>query len=440
MGMRAILFRAATVVVLAAGAARAAVPVEAVTSPGGIRAWLVEDHSQRFTALEIRFRGGTNLDPPGQRGVVNLMAGLLEEGAGKLDSRAFARARDGLGARFGFGADADALSVSAAFLTENRDKAAALLHEALVAPRFDPAAIVRVKGQVLANIRAAKQDPNALAATKFYALAYPGHPYGSDDNGTVASVTALTRADIQAAYDATMGRNRIYVAAAGDITPKALGALLDKLFAGLPAKGAPLAGRASDRLTGGVTVVPFDTPQAAILFGEEGLRRKDPDFLAAYVLNEILGGGRFSARLMQALRVKRGLTYGVGTYLAPMADGQLLLGQVATDNAKVGAVIAGIRKVWTSMAEKGVTEAELAAAKTYLTGAFPLRFDGNGAIANILVGMQMDKIPMSYLKTRNAQVEALTVADLDRVAKRLLKPDNLRFVVVGRPQGLTPKP
>ncbi|GHE01674.1 zinc protease [Defluviimonas sp. 20V17] len=416
--------------------AKAEVNIAKVTSPGGITAWLVEAHDIPFTALEIRFRGGTSLDAPGKRGAVNLMAGLLEEGAGTRDAQAFAAARDGLAAEFGFGADPDSVSVSARFLTKNRDQAVALLHQALTAPRFDDQAIARVKAQVMSSLRAEAKDPEAIASATLFAQAFGAHPYGSKGDGTVDSVPALTREDLVAAWHASMARDRLFVAAVGDITPEALGRMLDTLFAGLPARGAPMPPRATDQLTGGVTIIPFDTPQSAIQFGAPGLDRHDPDFFAAYVLNEIFGGRRFTARLMQEVRVKRGLTYGVGTYLMPMDHGALILGALASDNAKAAEAVAVIRAGWDRLAQDGVTQAELDAAKTYLTGAYPLRFDGNARIAQILAGMQLDEMPISYIATRNAKIEALTLADLDRVAKRLYRPDALRFVVVGRPRGL----
>ncbi len=416
--------------------ATAEVKITQVTSPGGITAWLVEAHDIPFTALQIRFRGGTSLDAPGKRGAVNLMAGLLEEGAGPRDAQAFAAARDGLAAEFGFGADADSVSVSARFLTENRDKAVALLHQALTAPRFDAQSIARVKAQVLSSLRADAKDPEAIASATLFAQAFGAHPYGSKGDGTLESVPALSREDLVAAWHASMARDRLFVAAVGDITPEALGQMLDSLFAGLPAQGAPMPPQATDGLTGGVTIVPFDTPQSAILFGAPGLDRHDPDFFAAYVLNEIFGGRRFTARLMQEVRVKRGLTYGVGTYLMPMDHGALIMGALASDNTKAAEAVAVIRTEWGRLAQSGVTQAELDAAKTYLTGAYPLRFDGNARIAQILVGMQLDDMPISYIATRNAQIEALTLSDLDRVAKRLFRPDALRFVVVGQPRGL----
>lgn len=422
--------------VLAALPVRAAVEIQEVTSPGGIDAWLVEEHSLPFTALEIRFKGGTALDAPGKRGAVNLMAATLEEGAGDLDAQEFAAAREALAASFSFDAYGDAVSVSARFLTENRDQAVGLLRSALVEPRFDPEAIDRVRAQVLSIIRSDAQEPGRIASATFDRLAFGDHPYGSDSNGTLDSVAGLTRDDLLAAKDATMARDRIYVGAVGDITPEELGALLDRLLGDLPETGAPMPDRAEYLLEGGLTVVPFDTPQSVILFGEQGIKRDDPDFFAAYVVNQIFGGSGFNSRLMEEVREKRGLTYGIGTYLAPMDHAELLMGQASTVNARAAETVAQVRAEWRRLAEQGVTPEELDQAKTYLTGAYPLRFDGNGTIAGILVGMQLDDLPIDYIDTRNDRIEAVTLDEANRVAARLYRPDDLAFVVVGQPEGL----
>ena len=416
--------------------AAAGVKINEVTSPGGIKAWLVEDHSIPFTALELRFRGGTSLDAPGKRGAVNLMVGLLEEGAGDLDARGFARATESLAASFGFDVGADTASVSARFLTENRDQAMDLLHQALLAPRFDPDAIRRVRAQVMTGLRSDAKDPDSIAGDAFRKMAYGDHPYGSDGSGTLDSVGDLTRDDLIAAHAAVFARDRLYVAAVGDITPEALGDLLDKLLGDLPAEGAPLPGPAEVTINGGVTVIPFDTPQSVALFGQPGIGRDDPDFFAAYVLNTIVGGGSFESRLMDEVRVKRGLTYGVYSYLVPRDLAAVYMGSVASANDRIADAVQVIRDVWADVAANGVTQKELDDAKTYLTGAYPLRFDGNGKIASIMAGMQTDGKPIDYIDTRNDKVNAVTLEDIKRVAARLLQPENLHFVVVGQPVGL----
>jgi len=414
-----------------------AIDIQEVTSPGGIHAWLVEEHSIPFTALEIRFRGGTSLDAPGKRGAVNLMMGLLEEGAGDMDAKAFAEAVEGLAAKFSFDAGSDEASISARFLSENRDDALALLRLAMLEPSFGKTDIDRVKGQVFSGIRSSAKDPNDIASNRFYHDIYGDQPYGTEDTGTEESVTALTRDDIVDAHARVFARDRLYVGAAGDITAEELGKVLDTLFAGLPETSVPLPAHEDYlRKTGGVTVVNFDTPQSVAVFGHEGIKREDPDFFAAYVVNYVLGGSTFGSRLTTEVREKRGLTYGIGTYLVPRDLSELVVGQVASQNDKMAEAIDLVKQEWARMADEGITQEELDQAKTYITGEYPLRFDGNAQIAKILVAMQTTGLTPDYILTRNDKVNAVTLEEANRVAKRVLKPDQLYFVVVGEPAGL----
>ncbi len=414
----------------------AEVEIQEVTSPGGIKAWLVEEHSIPFTALEIRFRGGTSLDDPDKRGAVYLMSGLIEEGAGDMDARAYTRKLESLAASFRYKATDDSLAISAQFLTENRDEVVDLLRTTIHEPRFDQDAVDRVRAQVLSGLKSDETDPNDIAGLNFARMAYGDHPYASDGKGTIESVSALTRDDIVEAYDSVFAKDRLYIGAVGDITPEELGALLDKLLADLPEAGKPIPGKAEVNIPGGVSVVEFDTPQSVALFSQEGIDRDDPDFFAAYLLNHILGGGGFESRLMQEVREKRGLTYGVYSYLVPKDLASVYLGSVSSANGRIAEAIDVIRSEWERAASEGVTEQELQDAKTYLTGAYPLRFDGNGQIAGIMVGMQMQGLPIDYIATRNDKVNAVTLEDANRVAKELLDPEGLHFTVVGKPEGL----
>ena len=415
---------------------RAAVAIQEVTSPGGIKAWLVENHDIPFTALNIRFKGGTSLDASGKRGAVNLMTALIEEGAGDLDSQAFAAARDGMAAEFGFSSDSDGVSVSARFLTETSAQATDLLHLALTQPRFDAQAIERVRGQVLQNIASSAKDPGTIASDLLSHAAFGDHPYGSSGDGSADSVQALTRDDLLAAYHGALARDRIYVAAAGDISATDLGLMLDKLLGDLPATGAPQPADVALTAKGDVTQQSFPGPQSTISFYQGGIQFEDPDYFAATILNEILGGNGFSSRLMNEVREKRGLTYGIDTSLAAYEHAELLAGSVATSNEKATETMQVIRDVWADVAKNGVTQKEVDDTKTYLTGAYPLRFDGNKRIASILVGMQMLGLPVTYPAERNAKVDAVTLEDVNRVAATLLTPDKLTFVVVGDAVGV----
>jgi zinc protease len=412
------------------------VAIQEVTSPGGIKAWLVENHDIPFTALNIRFKGGTSLDAAGKRGAVNLMTALIEEGAGDMDSQAFAAARDGMAAEFGFASDSDGVSVSARFLTDTSAQATDLLHLALTQPRFDAEAIERVRGQVLQNIASNAKDPGTIASDLLSHAAFGDHPYGSSGDGTADSVQALTRDDLLAAYRGALARDRIYVAAAGDISAADLGLMLDNLLGDLPAAGAPQPADVALTAKGDVTQQSFPGPQSTISFYQGGIKFEDPDYFAATILNEILGGNGFSSRLMNEVREKRGLTYGIDTSLAAYDHAALLAGSVATSNEKAAEAMQVLRDVWADVAKNGVTQKEVDDTKTYLTGSYPLRFDGNKRIASILVGMQMLGLPVTYPAERNAKVQAVTLEDVNRVAASLLTPDKLTFVVVGDAVGV----
>ena len=427
------MIRAVFAVVLAAFApsAWAAVEIQEVETPGGFTAWLVEEHSIPFAAIEIRFRGGTTLDAPGKGGATNLMMGLLEEGTGDMDAQAFSEAREALATRMGFDSGRDTVSVSFRFLTENRDASVALLKQALTAPSFSEDAVERVRAQVLSGLRSDKTDPNEIARQSFNEMAWGDHPYARPTDGTVESVTALTRDDLVEAHQAAIAKDRVFIGAVGDISAEELADVIDTLLGDLPETGAPLPDEAAFGLGDGMTVVDFDTPQSVALFGHEGIARDDPDFFAAYVVSEIMGGSGVESRLKEEVRVKRGLTYGIGSYLVPLDLGAMNIGQVATVANRMGETIDVVRAEWDRMASEGVTAEELETAKTYLTGAYPLRFDGNAPIARILVGMQMDDLPIDYIATRNDKVMAVTLEEANRVAARIYRPDALHFVVVG---------
>jgi zinc protease len=422
--------------VLTCQIAHAEVNIQEITSLGGIDAWVVEEPSIPFTALEIRMRGGTGLDAPGKRGAVNLMTALIEEGSGDMDAQTFQRRLDALAASFSFRAFDDTMSISARYLTENQDEVLALLKQALTEPRFDQSAINRVRGQVLSGIAADQKNPNRIASTYFDAAAFGDHPYGTSADGTVDSVNALTQADMFAAHRNTLTRDEIYVSAVGDITAEEIGPLLDTLLGDLPDDGPAPAGNVPFGLGGGTTVIPFDTPQSVALFGHSGMKRDDDDFFAAFILNAILGGAGFESRLMDEVREKRGLTYGIRSYLVPKFHAEMWIGQVASSNDTIAEAIAVTRDVWADLATNGITAEELAVTKTFLTGEYPLRFDGNAEIAGIMVGMQMIGLSPDYVVNRNDFMNAVTLADVNRVAAEYLRPDDLHFVVVGQPVGL----
>lgn len=431
-------FYACFVAILVGGPAQAAVDIQEVVSPGGIKAWLVEEDAVPFTAIEIRFQGGGALDRPGKRGAGNLMAALIEEGAGDLDAQGFAAAREDLAASIRFDISRDAMSISVRALSDNRDEVMALLKLALTETRFDQDAIDRVREQVLSGLRSDATDPNEIAVDLLYESAFGDHPYATDLDGTIESVSALTRDDIVQSFRDQVVKDRVFVGAAGDISADELSQLLDDLLGDLPSGGAPLPSDVDVALSQGITVEVMEVPQSVVMFGHSGIDRDDPDFFPAFVANQIFGGSGLQSRLSYEVREQRGLTYGIGSYLINWDRSHMVLGQFATANGRVKEAIDVVLEQWEKVSTEGVTAEELDTAKTYMTGAYPLRFDSNASIARILVGMQLDDLPIDYIETRNSKVEAVTLEDIRRVAKRMYRPEDLRFVVVGNPEGLEP--
>ncbi|MEL7346314.1 MAG: pitrilysin family protein [Pseudomonadota bacterium] len=424
---------------LLAGPAAAGIEIAEETSPAGIVFWHVEEPSIPMVALEVRFEGGAALDPAGLAGLSRMTVDMLDEGAGDLDATAFAAEADALSMRMGFSAGRDATSLSARFLTETLTPAAALLAQALAAPRFDADALDRVRARMLSSIASSETDPGTLARDAWYVSAFAGHPYAIPARGTAESVAAVTLEDLAAQVPRLMSRDRATVAVVGAIDAAAAGVLIDQVLAGLPETAPadavippvpPVAPPA------GVEVIELDVPQATALFGHGGLERSDPDYIPAFVMNYVLGGGGFSSRLMTEVREKRGLAYGVYSYLSDLEGAPLYLGSVQTENARIAESLSVIRAEWARMAAEGVTDEELADAKRYLTGAFPLRFDTNAKIAGFMIRAQQAGLSRDYVDLRNGLIEAVTREDIARVAARLLDEEALSIVVVGTPEGL----
>ena len=414
-----------------------AVTVEKVVSPKGIEAWLVQDHANPIIAMEIAFKGGSSLDPAAKSGLAEMTAGLLDEGAGPYDSQAFQQKLEDLVITLNFDAGHDGLHGHLKTLTTNRDTAFDLLRLSLTQPRFDKEPVERIRGQILSGLMRESQDPNAVAARRWFETMFAGHPYALSPRGTPSTVKAIRAADLRSYSHGQLARDRQEIGVVGDITPAELAQLLDSTFGGLPAAGsADTVTDTAAKATGGVTVVDQDNPQTVAVFGLPGLKRDDPDWYAAYVMNYILGGGGFSSRLTEEVREKRGLAYSVYSYLIPLRHASAILGGVATENSRFAESIKLIRAEFQRMRDQGPTPEELADAKTYLNGSFPLQQDSTTAIAGLLLQIQADHLGIDFLDRRAGLIEAVTLDDVKRAAARLLNPDALTIVAVGRPAGM----
>ncbi len=416
------------------GPAGWSVPVQVVRSPSGIEAWLIEDHTVPVVSLAFAFAGGAALDPPGQEGRATLLAALLTQGAGPHDTAAFASLLRERGVSLSFEAEREGLKGSLRTLAEEAEFASDMLALALAEPRFDAAAMERARAQRLITLRREAEQPPTIAARRWWAEAYAGHPFARPAGGTEDGVKAVDRDSLRAAREEQMRRGSLVVAAAGAIDSEALGRLVDRAFAASLADGlAPAVPDVPAPRQFGLTVVERDAPQAAGVFGHGAIAPEDPAWEAAQIANWILGGGGFSARLMAEIREKRGLTYGIGTSLLPFRGRGLVLGSVSTDNARFGETLAVLREEWRKMAAEGPTADEVAAGKAFLTGSFPLGFTSTAQIASTLVGLrQLGRAP-DWLSGRLARLAAVTVDEAREVARRLFDPVALSVVVAGRP-------
>jgi zinc protease len=415
-----------------------ALKIESVKSPGGIEAWLVEDKTIPLIAMMFAFGPAAAADPPGKEGLATFLTGMMDEGAGDLDSAAFQAKRDELAFKMSFDAGLDYFEGSFQTLSRNRDQSFALLKLALQQPRFDAEPLERVRGQFIVAARQNLEDPDKIASRAWMRTAFPEHVYGRGSDGTPESIAAITAEDLRGLAKKLFTRRTLKVSVVGDIDAESLKRLLDDTFGGLPDSEPPLAIPRPPMPKGPqVNVIDRDIPQSIIVFGGDGPLRDDPDFIPAFVMSNILGGGGFGSRLTNEIREKRGLTYGISAGIYPLEHAGMFLGQVGTRNDKAAEVLDLVRATIKRFAEEGPTAEELNDAKTYLTGSYALRFDSNRKIADQLLGIQTQGVGIDYIDKRNALIEAVTLEQVKAQARRLLHPDKMLVTIVGRPQGVT---
>jgi zinc protease len=418
-----------------AGASR----IERIVTPAGIEIWLVREKNLPMVSLNFAFLGGAAQDPADKPGVANLVAGLLDEGAGDLDAAAFHERLEERAISLSFGTNRDNLRGSIRTLTENRDQAFELLRLAVTAPRFDGQELDRVRAAVLAQLRRRSTNPSDIAADRWFARAFPAHPYGRPVQGTLDSVPTIAVDDLRTYVRRTLARSNLKVAAVGDIDAAEIAVLVDRTFGSLPPQSdlVPVAD-AEPRGLGTSETIELKTPQTVITFGGIGLKRADPDFIPAFILNHILGGGGFESRLFREVREKRGLAYSVYSHLAPYEHAGLFLGGVSTRNDRAAEsleiIVAEIKRIAT----EGTTGGELEKAKRFLIGSYPLRFDTSGKITANLLDIQIENLGIDYIDKRNALIEAVTAEDIRRAARRFLAEVKLLVMLVGQPESKKP--
>ncbi|MCC8980733.1 M16 family metallopeptidase [Bradyrhizobium acaciae] len=422
----------AALLTLSSAPSQAAAKIQRLVSPGGIEAWFVQDATVPLIAMEYSFSGGASQDPPGKPGVGNLVADLLDEGSGDLDSKTYHERLERRAIELSFAANRDQFRGSLRMLKDNKDEAYDLLRMALTSPHFEAKDVERIRAQVISNLRRESTNPSSLAGRKFLELAFGDHPYARTATGTLESVPTIEISDLKEYTRRIVAKDTLRIAVVGDVDPETLGKLLDKTFGSLPAKAelTPIidvvAAKPPQR-----AFVPLDVPQTVVTFGGPGINRHDPDFMAAYVVNHILGGGGLSSRLYKEVREKRGLAYSIYESLLWMDHSALFIGNTGTRADRAGQTVDAIDAEIRRIAEDGPTQQELDEAKSYLKGSQMLALDTSSKLAQAMLQYQLDKLPIDYIEKRNAIVDAVTLDDAKRVARKLWG-NGLLTVIVGR--------
>ena len=427
----------AALALLAFAPAASAMTIEQIVSPSGIKAWLVRERTVPLVSLNYAFHGGSSQDEPDKVGTAHFVGDLLDEGAGDLDSNAYHQRLENHAIEINFSVGRDDFRGSLRTLNEHRDEAFDLLGLALKAPRFDADAVERVREQEISGLRRDTTNPNELASQSWWQTAFPGHPYGRESKGTLDTMPRIGIADLRDYVRRAFARSELTVSIVGDVDAKTAGELIDRAFGALPASNdlRPVAD-VRPRGLGRRIVIDVPVPQAVVTFGGQGIARNDPDFMAGYVVNHILGGGSFSSRLYKEVREKRGLAYGVSDSLVWFKRAAVVIGGTATRGDRTGDALAIIESETKRMAEDGPTPEELAAAKAFLKGAYALTLDSSGKIAAQLTQIQLDNLGIDYIQRRGAMIDAITIDDAKRVAKRLYG-GGMLVTVAGKPKGVT---
>ncbi|WOR16005.1 pitrilysin family protein [Hyphomonas sp. FCG-A18] len=411
--------------------------IQQFTTPGGVSVWLVEEPSIPILSLRMAWEVGTTSDPVGQEGLTNAMVYQMNEGAGELDSQAFSKRMEELNMSFGCAAGRENTYCNASMLTDNAKEAFELIALAYAEPRFDEGPWERFVREQEVSLKTRETNPRYLSGEALEEALWPDHPYARDF--TAESLAALSAEAAKAHKSQIMDRKSMIVTAVGAISPDELAPLIDKATESLMGTAAEHTPTPEVVLAQPVSVpilVDLPQPQSLITFTGPAMRRDDPDFYTAVVANYIFGGGGFESRLMKDLRVDRGLTYGIYTSVSAGDKLQTWGGSGQTKNESAGEFIDGIKDNMRLIVEEGVTEQELADAKAYLVGSYPLGFDSNAKIAGNMMGLRLDDLPVDFWDKRNAMVQAVTLEDVNRVAREYLQPENFTFIVVGEPEGL----
>jgi len=410
----------ATFVLATSTAVANAVDIQTVTSSKGVKALLVEDYTVPLVALSFSFKGGTTQDTPGKEGTANLLTTMLDEGAGDIKSQEFQAKLDDLGVNYRFNVGLDYFSGGMTTIASLSDESFDMLRLMLNEPRFDEEPIDRMKASLLNSLTSAETNPNAISAKAWRKAVFADHPYSRPRKGTIKTAKTITSDDLEQYRKNVFARDNLVIGVVGAISPEKLQAVLDRVFGDLSPK-ATLAEVPEYQATTGTNVhVDLAVPQTSISMALPGIKRDDPDFYAAYLANYILGGGAFNSRLYTQVREKRGLAYSVYSYLATYDDSGVIGAGSATRAERADQTIKIMLSEMERFGKEGPTAEELDKAKKYIIGSYAIgNLDTSNKIAGVLVAIQQNNLGLDYITKREDYLNAVTLEDVKRVAKKL---------------------
>jgi zinc protease len=407
-------------------------PTKFVTA-NGITVLVLEQHFLPIVEIHALIKTGSAQDPPDKAGLANLVASLLDEGTTTRSSKQQAEQIDFVGGALEASASEDFTTASARVLKKDMDLGFTLLADMLQHPAFHKQEFERIRTQLLGEMASDNDDPGHIAMKAFNQLVFHGHPYRWPVNGTEETLNKITLADVQAFYGREYSPSQVILAIVGDITLEQATALVQSNF-GAWKKGATIARNTKkpspvERKT--VQLIEKDLTQSTIVLGHGGLPRTHPDYYSVTVMNYILGAGGFSSRLMDSIRDRQGLAYGIMSHF----DARLMPGSfwvnLQTKTESTNQAISGVLSEIKAIRDTPVSDQELAEAKSFLMGSFPLRFDSTAKLAHMLAQVEFYGLGFEYFSDYPKWIDRVTKEEVQRVAKQYLDPKRYALVVVG---------
>jgi zinc protease len=393
---------------------------------------LSEKHEIPMVTVNMAISAGSTAEPADKPGLASITAALLTQGTTRRTAGQIQREIDFIGGSLSVSGGSDFASARMRVLKKDVRTGLDLLSDVLLDPVFDQKEIDRQVKETLAEIRRQKEDPGVVAAQAFAKAVYGGHPYGRTNEEEAAYLPKLTRADVRAFYSERYAPDDAVIAVVGDVTEQEITGLLNEYFKAWKKKARPLPASVAPPVIGKTEVIKIDksVAQANIDMGNLGISREDPDFYAVTVMNFILGGGGFSSRLMDTIRDNEGLAYDVHSWFSARKEPGAFTVSIQTKNESANEVIAETIRQLRRMQSGLVSEKELADAKAYLTGSFPLKMDTSAKIAGMLVATELYGLGLDYPRKYPGLINKVTREQVREAARKYLRPDKMAIVVV----------